>query len=217
MQFYENNFYHIYNRTNNDEALFKIKDNYIYFLKKYRHFLDIYFETIAYCLMPTHFHFLVKIRPAKDVQHQEKEVKDVQHLADVGHLTKVGHLTDLNLSKEISKAMQTLQSSYTKAINKMFERHGSLFQPHFKSKIITEEKYYLALATYIHQNPIRSSLVEKAENWEFSSFKDYIGYRKGSLPNIELLLSRFSITEIVELTNNKANNYNQEFEKVFKF
>ena len=34
MQFIENTYYHLYNRTNNEESLFRSVDNYLYFLKK---------------------------------------------------------------------------------------------------------------------------------------------------------------------------------------
>jgi len=62
MQFYENTYYHLYNRTNNEEALFRSMENYLYFLKKYRYYLDDYLETVGYCLMPTHFHSLVRVK-----------------------------------------------------------------------------------------------------------------------------------------------------------
>ena len=77
MQFFENTYYHFYNRTNNEEALFRSDENYLYFLKKYRYYLDNFFDTIAYCLMPTHFHFLVKVKAieahnsGKDGPHHE--------------------------------------------------------------------------------------------------------------------------------------------------
>jgi len=55
-------YYHLYNRTNNSEIAFKSHENYLHFLRRYRHYLETRFETLAYCLMPTHFHFLVLIR-----------------------------------------------------------------------------------------------------------------------------------------------------------
>jgi putative transposase len=136
MKFYENTYYHLFNRTNNEEALFRSEENYLYFLKKYRYYLDEFFETVGYCLMPTHFHFLVRVKEMRD--------KDVQHLGGVGHMDReardkgIGHMeNDVDVSYQISKAMQTLQSSYTKAINKRYDRHGSLFQAHYKAKPVS--------------------------------------------------------------------------------
>ncbi len=55
MDFIENQYYHLYNRTNNEEALFRSRDNYIFFLKKYRYYFDDLFDTISYYLMQTFF------------------------------------------------------------------------------------------------------------------------------------------------------------------
>lgn len=49
MQFHSDEYYHLYNRTNNDEALFRCRENYLYFLKKYRFYNDTLLDTIAYC------------------------------------------------------------------------------------------------------------------------------------------------------------------------
>ncbi len=182
MKFYENKYYHFYNRTNNEEALFRTDENYLYFLKKYRYYLYEYLDTIGYCLMPTHFHFLVRV---KELNGQDVQ-KDVQHLGDVGHL--------------ISRGMQTLQSSYTKAINKRFNRHGSLFQSHFNAKPVPNDCYMITLLTYIHQNPIRSNLVEKAEEWKYSSYQDYVDMRNGTLPKKDLILNMIMKEELREMT-----------------
>jgi len=64
-------FYHVYNRGNNREKLFYKKENYIYFLKKYDYYLYDYLETQAYCLLPNHFHLLVRVREIKDLPGQE--------------------------------------------------------------------------------------------------------------------------------------------------
>lgn len=62
MQIHHNQYYHIYNRSNNSEIVFKKHEHYLFFLRKYRKYFDNDLDTIGYCLMPTHFHFLVFIR-----------------------------------------------------------------------------------------------------------------------------------------------------------
>ena len=54
-------YYHLYNRSNNDELVFKDERNYYFFLERYRLLVGEFVSTLAYCLMPTHFHFVVKI------------------------------------------------------------------------------------------------------------------------------------------------------------
>jgi len=55
-------FYHIYNRGINGELIFKSDRNYSFFLNKVVEFLTPVCDVYAYCLMPNHFHLLVKIK-----------------------------------------------------------------------------------------------------------------------------------------------------------
>ena len=57
-----NQTYHIYNRGNNRENLFREKRNYHHFLKLYTRYIAPITATYAYCLMPNHFHLLIKIK-----------------------------------------------------------------------------------------------------------------------------------------------------------
>lgn len=139
-------YYHPYNRSNNNEIVFKEEQNYDYFLKKYHAYCDPFFEMVSYCLMPTHFHFLV-LSKSDDVS-------------------------------SVRKSIAFWLSSYTKAINKRFERHGSLFQPRAKGKEITDESYLMILISYIHQNPLRAKLVKRMEEWPYSSYRGLIGMSK---------------------------------------
>ena len=82
--------------------------------------------------------------------------------------------------KTLNGGFQTVLSSYTQAVNKQEQRTGSLFQQHTKAKCL-EGEYATTCFHYIHQNPMKANLVNRMENWEFSSFKDYCGLRKGTL------------------------------------
>ena len=66
-KFEENIYYHIYNRSIDGLQLFKDKEDYQKFLVKYDKYLRPYMDLIAYCLIPNHFHFLVKVKPVQEV------------------------------------------------------------------------------------------------------------------------------------------------------
>src|SRR5665647_1869477 len=57
-----NEVYHIYNHAVGDDNLFRHADNYKYFLQRYADFIHPIAQTYAYCLMPNHFHVLIRIR-----------------------------------------------------------------------------------------------------------------------------------------------------------
>ena len=169
MEFLKNELYHIYNRGNNKQKLFFKADNYIFFLNKIRRYIVPYCDILAYCLMPNHFHFLIR--------------SDERTIA-----TKSVAGKDKNV---LSEGIRHLLSSYTQAINKQNSSTGSLFQQNTKAKpIIKGSKNYDQICLhYIHQNPLKTKLVRKMEEWEYSSFQDYCGKRNGTLCNKELAVN----------------------------
>ena len=61
-----NKIYHIYNRGNNREDLFREERNYRYFMSLYVKYIEPIADTFAYCLLKNHFHVLVRIKDAAD-------------------------------------------------------------------------------------------------------------------------------------------------------
>jgi len=181
MFFKEGCTYHIYNRSN--EIVFHNRENYLFFLKKIRELILPYCNIVAYCLMPNHFHLILTIKPDGVTLINNEKLEEMQVL---------------------SRAIGTVLSSYTQALNKQQGRRGSLFAHKTKAKILNDAKddYALNCFMYVHQNPILAKLVDKIENWEFSSFPDYIGKRNGTLVNQQLGLDIFQIdkSQIYELT-----------------
>ena len=90
----------------------------------------------------------------------------------------------------MKKNFGILLSSYTKAINKHYKRHGNLFQSLTRSRWIDDDGYLMTILAYIHQNPLRSGLVARLEDWEYSSYRDYIGTRR------ELLVKKDYVTRL---------------------
>ena len=54
--------YHIFNHANGFENIFTEDENYRFFLAKYQQYILPIAETYAYCLLPNHFHLVVRIR-----------------------------------------------------------------------------------------------------------------------------------------------------------
>ncbi|MFY0605538.1 MAG: transposase [Cyclobacteriaceae bacterium] len=161
-------YYHVYNHANGDENLFRTSENYYFFLKQWAKYIEPVADAHAYCLMPNHFHFLVRTKNEEDLQG----VKNPEGLES---------------SKAYQQAFSNLFNSYSKAFNKMFERRGSLFVPNFKKKEITSEAYLTAVITYIHRNPIHHGFVDTLDDWPYSSYHAFLSARKTKLRREEVL------------------------------
>lgn len=159
--------YHLYNRGHNRERIFFERENYLFFLRRLREHLTPVMDIVAYCLMPTHYHLLVRIK--------SPETSEV--------------------SGAVSNAVRRFAISYTKAMNKRYNSVGTLFQGAFQAKHVAQDEYLLHLSRYIHLNPVLNGLVERAGDWEFSSYPEYVGLRSGTLPQPEIVLSQFPPSE----------------------
>ena len=101
------------------------------------------------------------------------------------------HLLVLMQEADLSHQMQLFAISYTKAMNKRYNRVGALFQGAFQAKHIGKKDYLVQLSRYIHLNPATTGLVKQPEEWEFSSYREYVGLRDGTLPQSEIVLGQF--------------------------
>ncbi len=88
------------------------------------------------------------------------------------------HLLLRTKEANLSKAIQWLQTSYSVYYNRRHNRIGHLFQGRYKSILVGEENYWQNLSFYIHLNPIRAGIVEKLDDYRWSSYHDYVRIKK---------------------------------------
>lgn len=169
-------FYHIYNRGNSKQIIFRDDYDYQHFLKllyiandvdnfKLRDLSDQNtFDNMraeqlvaigSYCLMPNHFHILM-------TQHTDNG---------------------------ISKFMQKVGTAYSMYFNAKYERTGGLFEGRFKARHADSDNYMKYLFSYIHLNPVKlidrtwkeegiknsTEAYDYVSNYKHSSLADYLG------------------------------------------
>ncbi len=168
--------YHIYTHANGFENLFQSQENYGYFLRRYEHFIPPIADTLAYCLMPNHIHFLIRVKTETEIESFFKDLQGFKNLQqdrqqDLQGFKNLGGLNIKNdIEKRISQQFINLFNSYTKAYNKMYSRRGSLFIPNFKRKEINSDSYLTNLIHYIHANPVHHGFINKLSDWRWSSY-----------------------------------------------
>ena len=149
--------YHIYTHANGFENLFQSQENYRYFLRRYEHFIPCVADTLAWCLMPNHIHFLARIKTEEEIEQAFGKFETFQ-----------------KLERRVSKQFANLFSSYTQAYNKMYSRRGSLFIHSFKRKEITSDSYLTNIIFYIHTNAMLHGFVKEFEAWPWSSYHGFL-------------------------------------------
>lgn len=104
------------------------------------------------------------------------------------------------VEKAIERFMQKLGTSYTMYFNQKYDRTGALFQGRYKSVHIKTSENLLRLSAYVNAN-IEIHKITKAQNWIWSSYLDYLNFRKGIMCEKADILSQFeSVNEYKEFT-----------------
>lgn len=80
-----------------------------------------------------------------------------------------------------SAMMHRLGSNYVAAFNGRHRRTGTLWEGRFKSCPVACDRYLLAVHRYIELNPIRAALVDKPEDYVWSSARGNLGVRDDAL------------------------------------
>lgn len=154
--------YHLLNRANGDEKLFREEQNYFYFLTKYQQHVSPVAYTLAWCLLPNHYHFLVRIKPVEAIRERFELKK------------KKGPENDSLLPLFIMQQFSNWQNAYAKAVNKMYCRKGSLFMDYLRRVEINADRQMGNTIFYIHKNPVHHGFAKEIGNWPWTSYKEYV-------------------------------------------
>ncbi|KPH11236.1 transposase [Chryseobacterium sp. ERMR1:04] len=166
--------YHIYTHANGKDLIFREDENYKYFLSKLLKYIIPIAEIYAYCLMPNHFHLLIRFKDSDQVSNEDEH-------------------------KYLMRQFSNLLNGYAKAYNKKYNRKGSLFLDFLKRKRVDDEKYLIKLLHYIHNNPVNHGFVEDINDWKYSSYHSYINLAKESKIEREEMMQYFdTIKDFVE-------------------
>ena len=76
------------------------------------------------------------------------------------------------------KVMHAVNSNYTGYFNRKYGRAGHLFQGRYKGILVDKDEYLVRLSIYVHLNPVRARMVEKPEQYKWSSYPSFIGKAK---------------------------------------
>jgi REP element-mobilizing transposase RayT len=145
--------HHVYNRGIDGRDIFRDDRDRLFFLHWLARIVEKFGWIVhVYTLMSNHFHLMIETPEAN-----------------------------------LSKGMQQLLTNYVQMFNatsdgnaqsrsrKRRRRRGSLFEGRFKSQLVEKESYLLELSRYIVLNPVRAGMVERPEEYRWSSYRATAG------------------------------------------
>lgn len=74
----------------------------------------------------------------------------------------------------MADAFRRIHLKFALRYNKKYNQVGHVFQGRYKSEVINTDQYLLSAIRYIHNNPVKAEIVLKAENYKWSSYRDYL-------------------------------------------
>jgi len=165
--------FHVYNRTNNKEILFKDDEDRTTFLEKYELYVSDYVDTYVFCLLGNHFHFVLRVKSVEAITKIVNGViKSERGIAQQKFLAqKEGERTVFEV---LERQFNKFFTSYAKYFNKKYQRQGNLFTRRFKRIAIQTEAQFGRLIYYVHFNPQKHKLVSDYRVYYWSSYQTYI-------------------------------------------
>jgi REP element-mobilizing transposase RayT len=129
-------------------------DNIKHYREKYK------FNILAYVIMPSHFHWIVEVNPKlgtiSDVMRDIKKYSAWDILEEIEKTEK--HVTEI---------FNTAAKGYPKQRRKFWISR-------FDDEVIRNERMYWTKLHYIHNNPVKAGLVNKPEDYKYSSARNYL-------------------------------------------
>jgi len=170
-------YYHVYNRGNSKQKIFRDA-------RDYTRFLDLLF------ICNTHkqfdFHILHKLKSVFDFDRGEPLVAIGAYCLMPNHF----HILITKLADNgITKFMQKLTTAYAMYYNQKYKRTGGLFEGKFKAEHLSTDRYLKYIFSYIHLNPIKlieskwkeggiknkKAALSYLRAYQYSSYPDYLG------------------------------------------
>jgi len=201
-----NNFFHLFNKSISNFRIFQNRDNSQRFI-----------ELLDYYNNKTVLGRFSEAKRKKIYRYQNlltfkpnRLVKFISYCIMPDHYHLLIKILENNI---LSKYLSDIENGFSRFFNLKFNRKGPLWQSRFKAVRVRSDEQLLHVSRYIHINPTTSNLVNKPEQWYFSSYRDFI-YDSNVLKNItEISIS--NIKSFKKFTENQID-YQKTLKKIKK-
>jgi len=190
--------YHVMSRTALDGfVLGDIEKEYM--LKLIKRLSGIYFsEVLGFCIIDNHFHLLVRMHPGKVYDDDEIKRRFSQYYGEDSKMV----LSDGQIPyfrekwESLSEYVKEIKQGFSRFYNKKYHRKGFFWAERFKSVIVENGETLINCLAYIDLNPVRAGIVEKPEEYRWSSLGYHVQTNnKGNFLSTDFGLKEFNIKD----------------------
>ncbi|PIP23399.1 MAG: transposase [Candidatus Nealsonbacteria bacterium CG_4_10_14_0_2_um_filter_38_17] len=119
------------------------------------------------------------------------------------------------ITGSLPKIMMRLTLAYSSYFNKKHGRVGHVWQGRYKSSLLDKEGYFIWCGLYVELNPVRAKLVEKPQDWRWSSYNFY-AFGKGGPLIEELIDTDPYYFQLADNPEERQERYRKNIEGVMK-
>ncbi len=135
-------------------------------------------------------------------KYKRELVKIIAYCVMNNHVHILIYADEIN---NLTKFMHKINTIYAMYYNQKYKRVGYVFRDRYRSEIIESQYYLKQCIDYIHLNPVKAKLCEKPEDYEYSSYNEYI-------KNKYSITDKLDKSEVSnERINYKIENVKEEF------
>jgi putative transposase len=150
--------YHVCSRGNNREDIFRAEHDRRHFLELYENRVSPYADTYAFCLLPNHFHLLLRFRDS-----------------------------EADLASPPSRILGDMLNAYARSFNVDHGRVGALFQRAFRRILVQSQSQLVQVVVYIYLNPEHHGLQRGPLCWQYNSYQALLDTRATRLQREDVL------------------------------
>jgi len=157
-------YYHIFNHSVGEMPIFKGARECTFFLEAMRFYLQLKPQTkfSIFRNSPNSFPYTL----------ENKVVSIIDYCLMPNHF----HLTLRQETEDgIVHFIQKLSSSFAHYYSIKYKKRGHVFEDKFKSVHLENTEQLLHLSRYIHLNPVTAYIVQRPEDYPYSSYNAFIG------------------------------------------
>ena len=125
------------------------------------------------------------------------------------------HLLMKEGKENLGIVFRRIGASYVYWYNRKYKRRGHLFQDRYKSEPVEDDKYFLTVLRYIHQNPIKAGIETNISKYPWSSYNEYLG--KENICDIKFALDFFADEKKRAVDLFKKFNSEENDDKCFEY